>query len=40
MTVDLRMPYMLMLILMTLTLLQGYSASAKADKSALNYFDN
>ena len=28
--VDLRMPYMLMLVLMTLTLMQGHSTSAKA----------
>ena len=33
MTVDLWMPYMLMLILMNLTLMQGHNGSAKAKKN-------
>ena len=40
MTVDLFMAYVLMLILMTLTLMQSHSESAKGKKSAFNYLDN
>ena len=40
MTVDLCMAYLLVLILMTLTLVQGHSGSANANKSALNYLEN
>ena len=38
MMVDLRMAYMIMLILMTLTLMQGHSGLAK--EKTLNYLDN
>ena len=39
MTVDVCMAYMLTLVSMTFTLMQGHSGSAKAQK-ALNYLDN
>ena len=40
MTEELSMAHMLMYILMTLTLVQGHSGSAKAAESALNHLDN
>ena len=40
MTVNLYMAYMLMLVSMTLTLMQGHSGSAKANKSALHSLGN
>ena len=36
MTVDLWMPYMLILVLMTLTLMQGHSGSAKNQRCMLS----
>ena len=39
MTVELYMANTLMLVLITLTLLQGHSGSAEGKKSALNYLD-
>ena len=40
MTVDLWIPDMIMLILMTLTLMQGHRGSSKAKKSALRALGN
>ena len=40
MTVDVCMAYMLMLVSMTLTLMQGHSGLADEKKSVLNYLDN
>ena len=40
MKVDQCMGYMFMIILMTLTLMQGHSGSAEDNNSALNYLDN
>ena len=38
MTVDLGMAYMLMLVLMTLTLMQGHSGSVKANNNKISVF--
>ena len=40
MVADVCMPYMLMLVSMTMTVMQGHSVSAKANKSALHALGN